>query len=55
MEEFQMEKLKFLVTTLVEQSKKKKMQIDIYTSCYDEWLKVFLHFGKAIKIAFADI
>ena len=50
-----MEKLKFLVTTLVEQSKNNKMQIDLYTSLYEEYLKLFLHFGKAIKLAFADI
>ena len=55
MEEFQMEKLKFLLSTLVEQSKSNKMQIDLYTTLYDEFLKLFLHFGKAIKLAFADI
>ena len=54
-EEFQMEKLKFLVGTLVEQSKNNKMQIDLYTTLYEEFLKLFLHLGKAIKLAFADI
>lgn len=55
MEEFQIEKLKFLLATLVEQSKQHKMQVDLYTECYEEFLKLFLHFGKAIKFAFADI
>ena len=55
MEEFQMERLKFLLGTLVEQSKSKKMQINLYTELYHEFLKLFLHFGKAIKLAFADI
>ena len=31
------------------------MQIDLYTTLYDEFLKLFMHFGKAIKLAFADI
>ena len=50
-----MHKLKFLLSTLVEQSKSNQMQIDLYTELYDELLKLFLHFGSAIKIAFADI
>ena len=55
MEDFQMEKMKFLVGTLVEQSKSNKMQVDLYTTFYEESLKLFCHMGSATKLAFSDI
>jgi hypothetical protein len=29
------------------------MEIRVYTSLYDEYLKLFLHFGAATKLAFS--
>uniref|UniRef100_A0A7S3FU91 Glycolipid transfer protein domain-containing protein n=1 Tax=Strombidium rassoulzadegani TaxID=1082188 RepID=A0A7S3FU91_9SPIT len=53
--EFSMEKYLFITNELVRQSEGRRMNIQLYVDFYYECLKLFLHFGSAIKLAFKDI
>eukprot|EP00356_Strombidium_inclinatum_P008016 CAMPEP_0170484228 /NCGR_PEP_ID=MMETSP0208-20121228/3732_2 /TAXON_ID=197538 /ORGANISM="Strombidium inclinatum, Strain S3" /LENGTH=50 /DNA_ID=CAMNT_0010757503 /DNA_START=314 /DNA_END=466 /DNA_ORIENTATION=- len=50
-----MEKYKYQVAELNYMAESNRMEMKLYTAMYLECLKLFIHFGSAIKLAFKDI
>ena len=47
------ELLKFYLLKLNQEGRSNKMDLKMYCSMYHEFLKLFIHLGKAIKFAFS--
>jgi hypothetical protein len=48
-----MPKLLFMLEKLCKQTESEKMEISLFALLYDEFLKLFIHFGAATRLAFS--